>query len=85
MNMVQHFIIKGPNNIASDTFSRLSCTDDVSSALVGMKITADISNLNCYAEFSPLIDDQEMLESFLALPCLSSNNIEAKSSINQKG
>ncbi len=67
-----------------DTFSRLSCTDDVSSALVGKKVTANFSNLNCYQEYSSLIDDQEMLESFLALPCLSLNNIEAKSSINQK-
>jgi hypothetical protein len=45
--------IEGPNNVIASTFSRLSCTDDMSSALVGKKVAANISNLNAMQNTLP--------------------------------
>ena len=71
--------IEGPTNVIADTFSRLARRDDVSSASAGKKVTADdVSNLHCETVYYSLSDDPELLESFLALPCMSANRQKNK-------
>jgi hypothetical protein len=77
--------VEGPHNVIADTFSRLSRTDDnVSSALVGKKVTPDVCDSNCDTEYFSLIDNQEIFETFLNLSCLPSNNVEASRPTKQR-
>ncbi len=60
--------IQGPRNVIVDTFSRLSHRD-VPSALVGRNATYVFSDSDLESLFSSLIDDEEILQYFLNLPC----------------
>ena len=70
--------MEGPLNIIADTLSRLSRNDNDSSALVGKKASSVVSNSESTAEYSSLIDDREISECLLNLPCLHSKKIESK-------
>ncbi len=65
--------IEGPRNVITDTFSRLSCKD-VLSTLVGKKAAHSVSNSELEPLYSSLIDDEEILQCFLNLPCCLLNN-----------
>ncbi len=60
--------VKGPCNEIADTFSCLSCRDDMS-AIVGKKAITEDSKL-AYYSFS---DDKEIFNRLKNLPCLSSD------------
>ncbi len=70
MYMDQHLhYVKGPLNVITDTFSRLLRTNDyVSSASVGKKAATNVSNSKHDTKYFSLINDKEILETFLALP-----------------
>lgn len=67
--------IEGSQNVIADTFSRLSCTDNVSSALVGKKVPSKrpfwCSWLEQWHRIL-LLDGQEMVKRFLNLPAFPS-------------
>ncbi len=64
--------VEGPHNVIADTLSRLSHNDiDIDSlALVGKKAASVVRNSESMAGYSSLIDDREILECLLNLPCL---------------
>ncbi len=68
--------IEGPYNVIADTFSWVSCSDPVSSALVGKKVPSDVSDLNNDTEYLSLMDDQEMFTTFSNLPAFLSHDDE---------
>ena len=72
--------MEGPLNVIADTLSRLSRIDinNDSSALVGKKAASVVSNSESIAGQSSLIDDREILECFLNLPCLHLKKKESK-------
>ena len=74
---VLHYV-EGPLNVIADTLSWLSCNDNDSLALVGKKDASVVSNSESTAEYSSLIDDREILECLLNLPCLHSKKKESK-------
>jgi hypothetical protein len=65
-------------NIIADTLSRLSRNDKDSSALMGKKAASVVSDSESTAEYSSLIDDREIFECLLNLPCLHSKKKESK-------
>jgi hypothetical protein len=70
--------IEGPCNIIADTFSRLS-RKDMPSTLVGKKAAHVVSDSELESLYSSLIDDEEILQCFLNLPCdLLSNEKEKR-------
>ncbi len=68
--------MKGPLNVIADTFSRLS-RNDVSLPLVEEKAAIVVGNSESDNEYNSLylslLDDREILDCFLNLPCISSN------------
>jgi hypothetical protein len=73
--------VEGPLNVIADTFSRLS-RNDVSSPLVGKNAANIVSNSESDNEYDalylPLLDDREILDCLLNLPCISSNKKRKK-------
>ena len=73
--------MEGPQNVIASTFSRLS-RNDVSSPPVWKKASNDISNSESDNDNEPLhssiIDDKEILDCLLNLPCISSNKKQMK-------
>ncbi len=69
--------IEGPRNFIVDTFSRLSCKD-VPSTLVKKKVAHVVSNSELESLYLSLIDDEEILQCFLYLPCCLLNNEKEK-------
>ncbi len=65
--------IEGPRNVIADTFSRLM-RKDVPSTLVGKKAAHSVSNSELESLYSSLIEDEEILQCFLNLPCYLLNN-----------
>jgi hypothetical protein len=65
--------IEGPHNAIADTLSRLLCKD-VPSTLVGKKAAHVVSNSELESLYSSLIDNEEILQCFLNLPCCLLNN-----------
>ena len=77
--------VEGPLNVIADTLSRLSRNDiDInSSALVRKKAaTSVVSDSESIAGHSSLIDDREILECLLNLPCLHLKKNESKDQKN---
>jgi hypothetical protein len=72
--------VEGPLNVIADTLSRLSRNDiDIdSSALVGKKAASVVSDSESTAGHSSLIDDREIFECLLNLPCLHLKKKESK-------
>ena len=72
--------VEGPLNVIADTLSRLSRIDinNDSSALVGKKAASVVSDSESTTEHSSLIDDREILECLLNLPCLHLKKKESK-------
>jgi hypothetical protein len=68
--------IEGPQHVIADTFSRLSRTNTLSSALVGKKVPSNVSDLNSDTGYFSLMDDQEMFTTFSNLPVFPSNDNE---------
>jgi hypothetical protein len=68
--------VEGSLNVIAYTFSRL-LRNDVSSPLVGKKTDNVVSNSESDNEydsmFLSLLDDREILDCLLNLPCISSN------------
>ncbi len=69
--------IEGPRNVIADTFSRLS-RKDVPSTLMGKKAPHIVSDSELESLYLSLIDDEEILECFLNLPCCSLNKEKEK-------
>jgi hypothetical protein len=69
--------IEGPRNVIADTFSRLS-RKDVPSTLVGKKAAHVVSNSELESLYLSLIDNEEILQCFLNLPCCLLNNVKEK-------
>jgi hypothetical protein len=69
--------IEGPRNVIADTFLRLSCKD-VPSTLVGKKAAQSVSDSELEPLYLSLIDDEEILQCFLNLPCCLFNNEKEK-------
>ncbi len=69
--------IEGTCNVIADTFSRL-LRKDVPSTLVGKKVAHVVSNSELESLYSSLIDDEEILQCFLSLPCHLLNNEKEK-------
>jgi hypothetical protein len=69
--------IEGPRNVIADTFSRLS-RKDVPSTLVGKKAAHVVSDSELESLYLSLIDDKEILQHFLNLPCCLLNNEKEK-------
>jgi hypothetical protein len=69
--------IEGPRNVIADTFSRL-LRKDMPSTLVGKKAAHIVSNSELESLYSSLIDDKEILQCFLNLPCYLLNNEKEK-------
>jgi hypothetical protein len=69
--------IEGPCNVIADTFSRL-LRKDVPSTLVGKKVAHVVSNSELESLYLSLIDDKEILQCFLNLPCCLLNNEKEK-------
>ncbi len=69
--------IEGPRNVIADIFSRLLCKD-VPSTLVGKKAAHVVSNSELESLYSSLIDNKEILQCFLNLPCCLLNNEKEK-------
>jgi hypothetical protein len=65
--------IEGPHNFIADTFSRL-LRKDVPSTLVGKKAAHLVSNSELESLYLSLIDNEEILQCFLSLPCYLLNN-----------
>ncbi len=70
--------VKGALHIIADTLSRLSRNDKDSSALMGKKAASVVSDSESTAEYSSLIDEREIFECLLNLPCLHSKKKESK-------
>ena len=72
--------VEGPLNVIADTLSRLSRIDinNDSSALMGKKAASVVSDSESTTEHSSLIDDREILECLLNLPCLHLKKKESK-------
>ena len=72
---------EGPLNVIADTFSRLLRNDE-SSPLVGKKAANVISDSESDNDnellYSSIIDDKEILNCLLSLPCISSNRTQKK-------
>ena len=65
--------IEGPRNVRADTFSSL-LRNDVPSTLLGKKAAHSVSDSEIESLYSSfLIDDEEILQCFLNLPCCSFN------------
>jgi hypothetical protein len=79
--------IKGELYAVADTFSRL-LRNDVSSPLVGKKATNVVTNSESDNEYdslySSLLDDREILDCLLNLPCISSNKKQKRRDNKQK-
>jgi hypothetical protein len=79
--------VEGPLNVIADTFSRLS-RNDASSPLVGKKAANVVSNSESDNEYDPLysslLDDREILDCLLNLPCISSNKKQTRKDDKQK-
>ncbi len=71
--------IEGPHNVIVDTFSRL-LRKDVPSILVGKKAAQVVSNSELELLYLSLIDDEEILQCFLNLPCCFLNKEKEKRS-----
>ncbi len=69
--------IGGPCNVIADIFSRLLCKD-VPLTLVGKKTAHVVSNSELESFYSSLIEDKEILQCFLNLPCCLHNNEKEK-------
>jgi hypothetical protein len=69
--------VEGPCNVIADTFSRLSCKD-VPSTLAGTKAAHVVSDSELESLYSSLIDNKEILQCFLNLPCCLLNNEKEK-------
>ena len=69
--------IEGLRNVIGDTFSRLS-RKDVPSTLVGKKAAQVVSNSELESLYSSLIDNEEILQCFLNLPCCFINKEKEK-------
>ncbi len=69
--------IEGPRNVFVDTFSRL-LHKDVPSTLVGKKAAHVVSNSELESLYSSFIDNKEILQCFLNLPCCLLNNEKEK-------
>jgi hypothetical protein len=69
--------IEGSHNVIADTFSRLS-HKDVPSTLVGKKAAHVVSNSELESLYLTLIDNKEILQCFLNLPCYLLNNEKEK-------
>jgi hypothetical protein len=69
--------IEGPCNFIVDVFSRLSCKD-VPSTLVGKNAAHIVSNSKLDSLYLSLIDDEEILQYFLNLPCCFLNKKKEK-------
>ncbi len=69
--------IEGPHNVIADTFSRLA-RKDVPSTLVGKKATHVGSNSELESLYLSLIDDEEIHQCILNLPCCLLNNQKEK-------
>jgi len=72
--------VEGPLNVIAVTLSRISRNDiDFdSSALVGKKAASVVSDSESIKRHSSLIDDREILECLLNLPCLHLKKKESK-------
>ncbi len=79
--------VEGILNVIADTFSRLS-RNYVSSPLVGKKAATVVSNSESDNEYdslySSLLDDREILDCLLDLPCISSNKKRKRIGDKQK-
>jgi hypothetical protein len=69
--------IEGPCNVIAGTFSRLFCKD-VPSALMGKEATHVVSDSELESLYLSLIDNKEILQYFLNLPCYSFNKEKEK-------
>ena len=69
--------IEGPRNVIADTFSRLLCKD-VPSTIVGKKAAHIVSNSELESLYSSLIDNSNILQCFVNLPCCLLNNKKEK-------
>ncbi len=73
--------MKGPRNGIASTFAMLLCNDE-SSFLVGKKAANVISNSESDNDnellYSSIMDDKEILDCLLNLPCISSNKNRKK-------
>jgi hypothetical protein len=69
--------IEGPRNVIADTFSRL-LRKDVPSTLVGKKVAHIVSDSELESLHSSLINDKEILQCFLNLPCCLLSNEKEK-------
>jgi hypothetical protein len=65
--------IEGPWNVIADTFSRL-LHKNVPSTLVRKKAAHIVSDSELESLYSSLIDNEEILQCFLSLPCYLLNN-----------
>ena len=74
--------VEGPLNVTADTLSRRSRNDiDIDSlalVVVGKKAASVVSNSESIAGHSSLIDDRQILEWLLNLPCLHLKKKESK-------
>ncbi len=66
--------IEGPRNVIADTFSRLLHKD--------VKVAHVVSNSELESLYLSLIDDKEMFQSFVNLPCCLLNNEKRKDQRN---
>jgi hypothetical protein len=69
--------IEGPQNFIADTFSRL-LRKDMPSALMGKKAAHVVSDSELESLYSSLIENKEILQCFLNLPCCSFNKEKEK-------
>jgi hypothetical protein len=83
---VLHYV-EGPRNFIADTFSSLLRNDE-SSPLMRKKVANVISDSESDNDneslYSSIIDDKEILDCLLSLPCISSNKTEEKTRKTQK-
>jgi hypothetical protein len=69
--------IEGPRNVIVGTFSRLS-RKDVPSTLMGKKAAHVVSDSELESMYLSLIDNEEIIQCFLNLPCCLLNNEKEK-------
>jgi hypothetical protein len=65
--------LKGPHNVIADAFSRLT-RKDLPSTLVGKKAAHIVSDSELESLYLSLIDNEEILQCLLNLPCCFLNN-----------
>jgi hypothetical protein len=79
--------VEGPRNVIADTFSRLLCSY-VSSPLVGKKAANVVSNSESNnrneSSHSVLMDDRDIVDCLMNLPCLPSRKKKDKTNETQK-